>query len=159
MIKRGVQLVCRGARLAVRAGRYALLEPRSALLALRMAWWVVALSTLIRYLPLPRVLRIIAPKRRRPPASSDPAEIQRRLARLIDSLLRADVLAFTPTCWKRAAVLHRYLALNGIETRIIFGVRREGEGPLEGHAWLELGREPILETSPPRYTVTYAFPC
>ena len=73
-------------------------------------------------------------------------------------LLSADFLMFKPICWKRAAVLHRYLSRNGIPTRIIFGVRNETGGKVDGHAWLEANGQPILESTPPEYVVTYSFP-
>ncbi|HEX8354927.1 MAG TPA: lasso peptide biosynthesis B2 protein [Pyrinomonadaceae bacterium] len=145
------------AALPGRAARLLLSEPGAALLALRMGAWVVAVSLLMRVLPLPRAMRLVAPRRpgRRP---DDAARVQARLARLLDSVLAADFWVFTPTCWKRAPVLHRYLALSGIESRVIFGVRREGGDALSGHAWLEAGGEPLLETTPPDYKVTYSFP-
>lgn len=145
-------------RLASRGARFVLREPASALLACRMAAWVVALSLLVRLMPLPRALKFIAPRNIGMTKPSDFAEAQTRIARLLDSLLAFDFWMFTPTCWKRAAVLHRFLALKGIETRIIFGVRREGEEALSGHAWLEAGGEPLLEKIVPDYTVTYSFP-
>ena len=147
------------AALPGRAARLVLSEPGVALLALRMGAWVVALSLLMRLMPLPRAMRLVAPRRtrRRP---SDAAEVQLKLARLLDSVLAADFWVFTPTCWKRAPVLHRYLALSGIETRVLFGVRRVGDGgeALSGHAWLEAEGHPLLETTPPDYKVTYSFP-
>jgi hypothetical protein len=146
------------AALPGRAARLVLNEPGAALLALRMGAWVAALSLLMRLLPLPRAMRLVAPRRmrRRP---DDATEVQERLARLLDSVLAADFWVFTPTCWKRAPVLHRYLALSGIETRILFGVRRGAGGdPLSGHAWLEAEGHPLLETTPPDYKVTYSFP-
>lgn len=83
---------------------------------------------------------------------------QEDLARTIDLLLSADFLIFKPICWKRAAVLHRYLSHNGTATRIIFGVRGESDGKVDGHAWLEANGQPILENTPPNYIVTYSFP-
>jgi hypothetical protein len=83
---------------------------------------------------------------------------QDELASAIDLLLSADVLMFKPICWKRAAVLHRYLLRNGIPTRIIFGVRNGADGHVDGHAWLEANGQPILEKTPPQYVVTYSFP-
>jgi hypothetical protein len=77
---------------------------------------------------------------------------------VLDSVLATDFWVFTPTCWKRAPVLHRFLALRGIETRIVFGVRREGEDTLSGHAWLEREGRPLLEADAPDYRVTYSFP-
>ena len=65
---------------------------------------------------------------------------------MLDALLALDWLCFTPTCWKRAAVLNRFLALQGIEARIVFGVRREEAG------------QPLLEKSTPDYIVTFSYP-
>jgi len=121
---------------------------------LRMAWWVVVLSAAARFYSLPRALEIVAGngKGTRVDATED------ELARAIDLLLATDFLMFKPICWKRAAVLHRYLSRSGIPTRIIFGVRNENDGKFAGHAWLEREGHPFLETTPPEYVVTYSFP-
>lgn len=148
------------AALPGRAARLILSKPGSALLAARMGAWVVAVTFMLKVLPLPRAMRLVSPRsRRQSPSPAGAAETQARLARLLDSVLAADFWVFTPTCWKRAPVLHRYLALAGIETRILFGVRRGGGGDaLSGHAWLEAEGRPLLETTPPDYIVTYSFP-
>ena len=147
------------AALPGRAARLVLSEPGSALLAARMGAWVVAVSLLMRLVPLPRAMRLVAPRRRGRKAG-DAAQVQARLASLLDSVLAADFWVFTPTCWKRAPVLHRYLALSGIETRVLFGVRRgDSSGDaLSGHAWLEAGGQPVLETTAPDYKVTFSHP-
>jgi Transglutaminase-like superfamily len=132
-------------------------SPREALLLCRMAWWVGVLSVTARFYSLPRALQIVAGNRNETRPSQATAT-QDELARTIDLLLSADVLMFKPICWKRAAVLHRYLLRNGINTRIIFGVRNDTSGKVDGHAWLEANGEPILETAPPEYQVTYRFP-
>jgi transglutaminase superfamily protein len=138
-------------------GRFTIRNPQEAFLLLRMAVWVVLLSVLIRALPLPRVLRLMTPRTPvKLPLKHAPSS--ERIAQLLDMLLSIDVLVFRPICWKRAAVLHRYLALHGMRTSIVFGVRKQNEGLLEGHAWLEAGKGPILEKSPPEYRVTYSFP-
>jgi hypothetical protein len=85
-------------------------------------------------------------------------ELPTRLARSIDLVLSADFLFLEPICWKRAAVLRRYLSQSGIATQIIFGVRNEAKGMVEGHAWLEADGKPFLEKTPPDYVVTYTFP-
>jgi len=142
-------------RLLSRATRKCVTRPDEAWLLLRMAWWVAVLSVTARWYSLPRALEIVAgnqKNRRRSPASRED------LARAIDLLLSADFLIFKPICWKRAAVLHRYLSRNGTPTRIIFGVRNESDGKVDGHAWLEADGQPILETTPPDYVVTYSFP-
>jgi len=132
-------------------------RPSEAWLLCRMAWWVAVLSVTARCYSLPRALQMVARTNNRKDNLSA-VKTQNDLARAIDLLLSADVFVFKPVCWKRAAVLHRYLSLNGIATRIIFGVRNETDGKVSGHAWLEANGLPILEQTPPQYVVTYSFP-
>ena len=134
-----------------------ILQPREAFLIGRMAWWVTVLSVAARFLPLPQALGIVAGAGKKTPRANDLA-VQDGLARTIDLLLSADVFWFKPICWKRAAVLHRYLLRSGIPTRIVFGVRNDSNGSVAGHAWLEAAGEAILESTPPEYVVTYSFP-
>ena len=122
-----------------------------------MAWWVVVLSIAAQRYSLPRALEIVAGRTADRPSVADPIEHQ-RLARAIDLLLSSDVWMFKPICWKRAAVLHRYLSQSGTQTSIIFGVRNDTSGTVTGHAWLEAEGVPILETTPPEYIATYRFP-
>jgi hypothetical protein len=129
-------------------------DPARAWLLARMASWVVILSVLAKLLSLPRALRIVSTSVRRTSAEVDPAH----LSMALDALLEAGVFVFKPSCWKRATVLRRYLAMAGVATTIRFGVRRDAGGELKGHAWLELNGKPILERSPPVYTITYSFP-
>ena len=151
------QKVAGGARFSARVVSFCARRPREGLLLARMGFWVAALSLMVKVLPLPRAMAALRPRRTRS-ANPDPEATQARLAALLDMLLGADFWVFTPTCWKRAPVLHRYLALSGIDTRVLFGVRREGSDALSGHAWLEAGGRPILEKTPPDYKVTYSFP-
>lgn len=129
-------------------------SPREAWLLVRMAWWVAVLSLAARMYSLPRALQIVAGNGKAVRAEAT----EKELARAIDLLLATDFLIFKPICWKRAAVLHRYLSRNGMSTRIIFGVRNESDGKVAGHAWLEHEGHPILESTPPEYLVTYSFP-
>ena len=132
-------------------------RPGETWLLLRMAWWVAVLCVTARLYSLPRALQIVAGNNN----TNQPAHAatnEKELARAIDLILSVDFLIFTPICWKRAAVLHRYLSHSGIRTRIIFGVRNETDGKVAGHAWLEHDGKPILEKVPPEYVITYSFP-
>jgi hypothetical protein len=143
-------MLTRGTRLALR-------EPSTCLLVVRMAFWVIALVCLMKVLSLTRAVEVVAgPRPGMPP--SDPLAEQERLARVLDSLLAANFWVFTPTCWKRAPVLRRFLALAGIEARVVFGVRQGAGGGVDGHAWLEAGGQPLLEATAPDYRRTFAFP-
>ena len=145
------------ARLSLRMGRKFVSRPREAMLLCRMAWWVTILSATARLYSLPRALQIVAGRTNKN-RTSRAAVNEEELGRAIDLLLSANVFIFKPICWKRAAVLHRYLSQGGMPTRIIFGVRNETDGKVAGHAWLERDGQPILETAPPEYVVTYSFP-
>ena len=129
-------------------------NPRRALLILRMANWLVVFTILMRFLSMPRALKFVSAPLRNGSSKVD----EKELASAVDSLLSADVFVFRPSCWKRAAILHRYLALEGIESRINFGMRKDDDGEMRGHAWLERSGRAILETTPPDYKVTYSFP-
>ena len=122
----------------------------------RMATWVVVLSGLVNFCSLPRALRIVSTNTRRK-QNADALDVS-ELSTAIDAVLGANFLVFKPNCWKRATVLHRYLALHGIATKIVFGLRKEANGELKGHAWLEADGHPILESAPPAYKTTYTFP-
>lgn len=142
--------------LFARAVRLTVRRPARVWLLLRMATWVVMLSGLVKVLALPRALSFVATDVR---SNSDTNNQDvEHLSTAIDALLAADLLMFTPNCWKRATVLHRFLALNGIATTIVFGVRKEPDGELKGHAWLQTDGRPFLESEPPLYNVTYTFP-
>jgi hypothetical protein len=151
------QFIIRAWRFTMRGVRFCWREPGAAWLMFRMALWVALLTAAVKLMPLPRVMKLMTPARARRHAAN-PAQTQARLARLLDALLAADFWIFTPTCWKRAPVLYRYLALEGIASRILFGVRRGETGLLAGHAWLEAEGRPLLETTPPDYQVTFSFP-
>lgn len=145
-------------RLAGRAARFSLREPATALLLWRMAAWVGVLSLLVRWMPLPTALKLLTPLRKRTFKGPDPEALKARLGGWLDLLLSTDILFLTPTCWKRAPVLYRFLALNGIESRVLFGMRRGDEGLLDGHAWVESDGLPVLERVAPSYNVTYSYP-
>jgi hypothetical protein len=119
-----------------------------------MAGWLILFTGLIKFLPLHRALQIIST----PVRNNSGTGVENEIATAVDRLLAMDLFVFRPTCWKRVAILHRYLALAGIESRINFGMRKDSDGSMSGHAWLERSGKPILETSPPEYTITYSFP-
>jgi len=136
---------------------FAVREPREAWLVLRMAGSVAVLSTLVKVLPLPKALSLLS-ARQGVTRQGEVKLSEERLAQLLDHLLSLNALCFTPTCWKRAPVLRRYLAKGGRQTRIVFGLRKGESDLLAGHAWLEADGRPLFEAEPPAYVVTYSFP-
>ena len=142
----------RSVRAALRLGVH---DPLSLLLVARMSAWIVFVSVVAPLVPLSTTFRLTEPRRRRSRSATIPAE---ELALRLDQVLRAGLVT-DGSCWKRAAVLRRYLLLAGIETDVVFGVHRQDGGELAGHAWLERERVPFLERESPRpYTVTFRHP-
>jgi hypothetical protein len=152
------------------AARQAWRAPRRAVLSLRLAWWLVLVSLLARVTSLPRVQWFLSLRatsigttttgslwRHAGPRAADRPSPE-QLARAIDAILRLDL----PTlrrgrCWKRALVLQRFLARQGIDCRVTFGVRRTSNGVLQGHAWLERDGQPLLEFEPGTNTYVVTF--
>ena len=154
MLKKVITKIGATGRLAKLAAGFVVKSPGEAWLLIRMATWVVVITGLLRFQPLPRVLSLATPRK----VLRQTSISNQRMAELLDLLLGTDIFVFTPTCWKRAAVLYRYVSMNGTTAQIVFGVRKEGDGILNGHAWLESARKPILEKDPPLYQATYSFP-
>ena len=144
----------RAARNVVAAVRLSVRDPRSLLMTLRMSAWILVISIAARLVPLPTMLRLAETRRRWAPRAILPAE---EIARRIDRVFLAGLVK-DGSCWKRAAVLRRYLLLNGIETEVAFGVKTPVEGKVAGHAWLEREGVPFLEREEPQYVVTFRHP-
>ena len=127
------------ARLAARAAGALVHTPGRAWLMARMAATYFVVVTAARLLPLDRAFALIAPRAGRRSRGENAASVVNAL----DTLLGAGIPFIRPRCWRRAAVLHRYLRLVGIDTRIVFGVVTEEMALKEAHAWLERDGVPV----------------
>jgi hypothetical protein len=132
-------------------------NPQNALLSARMAFWIMLVSVVARLTSLPRAQKIAAFRFSKASAGKwvDTPAI---LGQTIDNVLGIELFPFRRSCWKRALVLHRYLALIGVESQIKFGVRRAADGKVDGHAWLEHDGQPLLEENADNYVVTFSLP-
>ena len=129
-------------RLPARIAGAALRDPGRVWLMSRMAAAYIAVSVLARLLPLPRAFAHLSPRLR------SQAGDQRRtdaIVNALDTLLTAGIPFIHPQCWRRAAVLHRFLRLEGMDTVIVLGVRMEGPRTVEAHAWIERSGQPFAE--------------
>jgi Transglutaminase-like superfamily len=128
-------------RLAARAARALARDPGRVWLMARMAATYTVVVTAARLLPIDRAFALIAPR----PGPRRPGERASSVIDALDTLLGAGIPFIRPRCWRRAAVLHRYLRRIGIETRIVFGVVTEQMALKEAHAWLERDGVPFAE--------------
>ena len=72
--------------------------------------WIILLTVLMKIFSLQRVLKFSTTCS----AKTDQFIAPDRIVSVLDQFLGLNFLAFTPTCWKRAIILHRFLALTGI---------------------------------------------
>lgn len=127
---------------------------RQARAAARAFWVRIYAPLLIHTRPLPEVLRRLDRSRRSGGAAGplDP--------RTLPAVERAvAALRVIPnTCLYRA--LARYNVLSGLQegVRFVMGVRKQDNGKLIGHAWLEREGQPLGETLDPRLVVTFTYP-
>jgi len=142
---------------AVRTVRSICREPAVGFLALRMACWVVLVSALARLCSIPRTLRLMTPVSHGV-FTCETRLAPSRLAAVLDRMLASNVSAFTPTCWKRAAILYRYLRLAGRDPHIVFGLSRAAVSRSTGHAWVEVDGSPICEATRLDCVEVYRFP-
>src|SRR5262245_55891287 len=94
-------------------------DPHDALVSVRMALRLTLISLLARLTSLSNVQKV-ASFRIRHTSTVGSAETANQLGKTIDNLLGLDLFVFRRSCWKRALVLHRFLALKGIESQINF---------------------------------------
>jgi Transglutaminase-like superfamily len=143
------------ARSIIAAACLGIRDPGSLWLSMRMTAWIILISIVARLVSLSTMYRLAETRRRWPhPAILPPEEIARRIDRVFHAGLVSD-----GSCWKRAAILRRYLQLDGIETDVVFGVMKTDSGRLAGHAWLERDGIPFLEREPTQpYAVTFRHP-
>ncbi len=109
------------------------------------------LPTALRALPLPTVLRLIAPRTPRSRATS--ARAHQAVAR---SEVMARRLSVADTCLYRSMVRWTALKRAGLPATFVMGVRRDE--PDTGHAWVEVDGEPVGELVDDRLVATFRFP-
>jgi hypothetical protein len=96
---------------------------------------------LLRFLPLPRVQKLLAARpRRRRGETAVPAS---RVLRAVDLAARHHL--YPMHCLQRALVLQSMLGAYGVHTDLRLGVRREA-GELRAHAWIEHEGQPLGES-------------
>ena len=121
--------------------------PGDLLLIIRVFWLTLFYRRLIHRKPLPDILAGIteAPSAENRRKILDPLEQEEldKINRAANFLLLKILHAEKP-CLPRSLVLFRWCSLNGIEARIIVGVKK-AEKLLQGHSWLLIEGRPYHE--------------
>lgn len=126
-------------------------------LAARMSGISAAAWVMVRTTTLPRAMRWLDPGLGPGPAR---AGVLDRHLRVATGLFRDVRRRIGSNCMRRSLVLFRCLRREGFPVAIVFGVKRNGDGGLDGHAWIEIDSRPILEPGEPReeFAVAFVYP-
>jgi hypothetical protein len=123
--------------------------PGEAALFARVGLLAITVPLLMR-LPLGLLSRLLSRRvaRRRAGVSAD------RLADLVSLAVRAGYPLVRPGCLTRGVTLYWFLRRGGHDVELHFGLDPADEQNPEGHCWLTLGGEPVLEKiDPARFAV------
>lgn len=136
-------------------------------LLVRIIAWASVLPLLVRGWPLPRLMRLLTPRRTSKRLCGNADQYAEKVARYTDFVLGRGIGVYRRNCLKRSLILYRFLCRRGIEVRLCLGVSKTRRSPdlnsanaLRGHAWLvRQGRvyqeHPSVDTG--TYTVTCSF--
>jgi transglutaminase superfamily protein len=116
---------------------------------------VAALVPLLVRLPLPRLARLLEPRRRPERTAAELSDLANRVDK---ALLRAPRVV-RRGCLTRGVTLYYFLRRAGADVSLAFGMSKNGE-PFVGHCWLVEAGEPFLERKDPRekFTEVYRIP-
>lgn len=139
------------------------------LLFLKIFCMTPILHFLMRFLTLPRLMKVITPpKKKQLYNNHDREQAKDTIVKFTDYLLSRNILLYKRTCLRRSLVLFYFLRRIGIDVHICFGVRNrkdvidtDSKQKLEGHAWLMYDGDIFLEKNTDMtntYTKTYCYP-
>ena len=124
-------------------------------LLVRAICWRTMLPLLKRTIAVKTLVRWLSPRHR----ARSPLEGSirgARLATLRHFLAHGGRLVVSENCLERSLMLYRFLAEVGADPRLIMGVRRD-EGSTDGHVWVEVDGEPLVDATTTRYTPILVF--
>jgi hypothetical protein len=116
-------------------------RPTNLWLAARMCCWALLVPFLKRALPIERLVRVMwaGGRNARPERHSLVIQLAWWTSRL-------QAWRFPENCLERSLVTYRFLALDGADPRLVFGMRRGADGLL-GHAWVTVKGRAVQDLS------------
>ena len=146
------QVLGRSAACGARLGSCFRTDPR---LLVRAVCWRGALPVLKRIVSLRTLVRWMWPGG---VAQSRPGDTlaRRRLNAVRHFVAHGGRLVISENCLERSLLLYRFLAEVNLDPRLVMGVRREN-GDTDGHVWIEIGGEPLVDLTTSRYAPVLVF--
>ena len=124
----------------------------------RIAVWSLILPLLLRFLSLPRLMRVLTPATPVSGFSPDLHPAAERINVYVIKIMSLNANNLGRMCLKRSLVIYRFLRLRRIPARFYVGVRKEGDR-LIGHSWIEIEGRHFYDTQDGiLYAVTFCCP-
>ena len=114
----------------------------------------VQIEAMLAFLPLDTLLEKLTPRSEHP-SHGEGKGVFEQIARATERL--PGLRSRRTTCLIRALTRYTLLRRRGINAAFVMGVRTAG-GDVEGHAWIEVGGDPVMEHEAPDFEVTFRFP-
>lgn len=143
-------------------------SPEDVLLFVRICSLVTVLPLLVKFLSIPRLMKIITPARQVSAIKCDNDGTRDKIEKYTDYILGRNYWMFKQTCLKRSLILYYFLRKYGMNVSICFGVKYKKEisgsmkeKQMDGHAWLLYRGDIYLEKNiqiAKTYTLTYCYP-
>ncbi len=134
-------------------------DPRNLLLFWKILIAIPVMRLLVFCISLPSLMRLVDRPFGEHRLLRDEEIRRARLASKYASFILIRILKVKRPCFLRSLILFHMMRKERVSIRIVFGVRKN-ESLLEGHSWLLLNGDPVLEQSNPllTYTEVYAYP-
>ena len=129
-------------------------KPGDIKLFVKVFFSLLALKILLETVKLPRLLRLLEPKKRVEVNNTKIEHITK-----FSNFILYNIFRSSKPCMLRSLMLFRYLRLRGMDIKISFGVK-DGGNVLKGHAWLIHKETYFLEHDDPsrEYKVVFVYP-
>jgi hypothetical protein len=112
------------------------------LLAVRIVALALAIRVLKYVVPLPTLVRAVAPRPHLGPRTGQREQTIAVFARAAARLVRP---RSEGSCLERSLILYRHLALAGAQPRLLVGFRRDHTA-VHGHVWVVVDGEPVADS-------------
>ena len=124
-------------------------------LLLRVIFWRTLLPVLKRTVALQTLVRWMCPRQLSRPRRDESCR-RARLQTIRYFVSHAGRLAISENCLERSLMLYRFLGEVDANPRLVMGVRRDG-GTTDGHVWIDIEGEPLLDSTTTRYSPVLVF--
>jgi hypothetical protein len=127
-------------------------SPGDLWLLLRIAALGSLLPLLLRWMSLPRLLKLLEPPMHK--AAPTPEEID-KIVYVTKGVLKRNILAGQSTCLKRSLLIFHFLGMPRERAEVHLGINKETD--LKGHSWLTIDGKAYPPENVSKFTTIFSY--